>query len=104
MISGDGSSGAWAAIGAAAGAIGTKVVSAIFTSKRDRIDDAAAIRKELREEIAQMRERESKQAGEIEEWRRKYYELEDKMADMRRAMNLLQSTVDELTNLRKPST
>lgn len=79
---------AWLALaGTIMGGVGLKILESILGRKRRKIDDATAIRGELRGELTELRDeadRLRKEADdlrdEIDVWRRKYYALVSSIA------------------------
>lgn len=69
---------AWIAlIGTVAGGLGLKVTEHWLGRNKDKVDDAARIRDELRTEVTAQRAEIKVLEDEVEEWRAKYYDLRD---------------------------
>ena len=93
---------ALAAVAAMIGGIGVKVVERYWGHQDRALDDAASIRKELRDELADMR-------LESKEWQEKYFikanrvvELESEVRALRLDVKRLQNRIDEITPHVKP--
>ena len=71
-----------------AGTIGLKVVDHTLTKGRVRIDDAANIRDELREEIKSNKEDIARLEAEVDRWRKEYYDLRDKYVQIQTELTI----------------
>jgi peptidoglycan hydrolase CwlO-like protein len=67
-----------ALLGAIFGGAGLKLIEALLSRNRAKIDAATEFRKELREEVTLLREELSKARKEIDEWRERYYSIMEK--------------------------
>jgi predicted nuclease with TOPRIM domain len=65
------------------GGAGLKLLERFFSHADKAVDEAAAIRKELRDEATGMRIRLDKLEAEIDDWRQKYYKMVEENAKLR---------------------
>jgi len=93
--------GLFALLGAIFGGVGLKILERIFVVKDRQLDDAAAIRQELREEIRTLRKEINEARGEIDKWRNDYYTILQKYnglvtenEDLKRDMEYLKKTLN----------
>jgi len=88
---------AWIAlIGTVVGTVGLKVAEHFLGKGRIKIDDAARIRDELRQEITANKQEIKELEDEVEKWRADYYDLRDKYIQLQTELTLaLQKIKDE---------
>ena len=85
-----------ALIGALFGGTGLKIIDHQLNKRRDRTDDAARIRDELRIEINSQREEISALSKERDKWRDDYYNLRDEVGRLATELTITQRELEEL--------
>jgi predicted nuclease with TOPRIM domain len=89
---------AWIAlIGTVTGTVGLKVAEHYLGRGRVRIDDAAKIRDELREQIASNKTEMKDLEDEVDRWRKEYYDLRDKYIALQTELTLALQQIKDAT-------
>jgi chromosome segregation ATPase len=83
-------------ITAALGGVLVKVLEVLSARYTKKVDEAATIRKELREEIATFRAEMKGLQSEVNNWRTKYYELLAQNAELQASTSMLRAEVELL--------
>lgn len=88
----------WAAIGAVA----TKAIDWAFGARKNRLDDAAEIRRELREEVVRLNLQISALHQELDRWREKYFVLMETHSALKAETAMLRAEVARVTDRALP--
>lgn len=87
----------WLALmGAVFGGAGLKIIEHQLNKRRDKTDDAARIRDELRIEINSQREEISTLGQERDKWRNEYYNLRDEVGKLQTQLAFAQKELESL--------
>lgn len=86
-----------ALIGTLFGGVGLKTVEAILAKNNRKLDDAAQIRKELREETAALKVELKNLRQELDEWKEKYFNTFNENSELKFRLESLQEDNLELT-------
>ena len=86
----------YATVGAILGAGLTKLIEKIFGLKKRELDEASAIRAELRAELRFLNDRISAVHKELDMWKAKYYTLTEEHLQLRAEYAALKATIDGL--------
>lgn len=84
-----------ALIGIVGGGFLLELLRRIVPPAERRLEEGAAIRAELRSEIATLRADVVRLAASVDEWQRKYYELAGEHAEMKIELHALRSQADK---------
>jgi peptidoglycan hydrolase CwlO-like protein len=85
-----------AAVSAFAGAAALKIIGHFFGWKKRELDEATAIRKELRAEVQRLAARVDEMHNEIDSWRTKFYKLTEENLALRAECHALRSEIQKI--------
>lgn len=88
-----------ALISALFGGVGLKVAEYLIFTKNKKLDEASAIRLELREEVKSLRKEIKEVNDELSSWKDKYYNLLNKYNHLQQDYNELKDKHDDLEKI-----
>lgn len=87
-----------AVIGTVCGGVGLKFVEHVLGRSKVRMDEAAKIREELRDQIDDLKVKVNELEVARDKWREDYYALRDKYVELQTQLTIAQEKIKELLN------